>query len=80
MKDDLKFSNILFDRYKAFLSTFLRMLTNLSKSGEDWQDGGYDLFQNWRNLKQKRGFVSKMRQMDKGGQDGNFSTGRFVSF
>ena len=40
MKDDLKFSNILFDRYKAFLSTFLRMLTNLSKSGEDWQDGG----------------------------------------
>jgi hypothetical protein len=39
MKDDLKFSNILFDRYKTFLSAFLRILTILSKSGEDWQDG-----------------------------------------
>ena len=39
MENTLEFCNIIFDRYKVFLSTFLKTLTNLSKSGKGWQDG-----------------------------------------
>ena len=52
MENTLEFCNIIFDRYKVFLSTSLKTLTNLSKSGKGWQDG------------ERLRFVSKLEEFE----------------